>query len=140
MNRCGPNLAPGVPVFIGTLTVAADATGQATRLTVPLPWGEFTEAFLVTLHVRRTATGEVPALAAFLIGSDTDAESAALQLPACEMIGAGCTIHQALPGWFKDAVIDVIGLDMDDLTTRRAVTINVVVKRLERTVRTEEHR
>lgn len=137
IDRCGPNLAPSTPIAVVALTVAAAAAGNATRLVVPLQWGEFTEAFLVTIQNRRTLDEATPAGAAVLIGSDTDAETAALQLPAAELLMPGCVIHQALPGWYKEAVIDVIGLDLGDLATRRDVTVNVIVKRLDRTVRTE---
>lgn len=138
-DRCGPNLAPSALISAQRLTVAAAATGQATRLVVDLPWSEFTEAYQVTVVNLPTQEETDAAAALFLVQTEDNpgAETTALMLPNCEVLGAGCTVHQALPGWAKQAVIDVIGVNLFDFTERREVSVNVIVKRLDRTVREE---
>lgn len=135
-DRCGPNLAPNVPIYAARHVVPAGSLD--TRVEVPLQWSEFTEAFLVTLVALPIVDGDPARYVRYLIGSDLDQAATRLMLPACQLLAPGCEVHQALPGWLKIAVIDLDGVAAADLTTPAAVEVNVIVKRLDRTVRTED--
>jgi hypothetical protein len=136
-DRCGPNLAPNVPIYTGRHLIPAGSLD--TRIQIPLQWSEFTEAFLVTLvNLPVRSDGSTPAYARYLVGSDVDQAAARLALPGCQFLAPGCEINQALPGWLKFAIIDVDGVDMNDLVTPVDIEVNVIVKRLDRTVRTED--
>ena len=132
-DTAAPNLAPNVPLFVGSLTVAAAATQG--RLIIPTPKGAFTEGYLVTITNRPTDEAGADTVAQFLINHPAPAGAAFNALPNAELLAPLCSHRQVVPGWLTEINVDVRGVLQTAYGTQADVTVNVVVTRMDRCTR-----